>query len=66
MMNYQTDSFKLDVQTSFTNDGLIKQTTEIGGQIIRTVINTQDEQIRNALIGLGWTPPEQERNNGQT
>lgn len=25
--------------------------------IYRSVLDTRDEQIRNALIALGWTPP---------
>ena len=37
--------------------GEIKQITEIAGKITEEIIQTKSEQIRNALIDLGWTPP---------
>lgn len=37
--------------------GEIKQITEIAGRIQEEIIQTKSEQIRNALIDLGWTPP---------
>ena len=38
--------------------GEIKQITEIAGKIQTEIIQTKSEQIRNALIDLGWKPPE--------
>ena len=37
--------------------GEIKQITNIAGKIREEIIQTKSEQIRNALIDLGWTPP---------
>jgi len=37
--------------------GEIKQITTIAGRIQEEIIQTKSEQIRNALIDLGWTPP---------
>ena len=37
--------------------GEIKQITEIAGKITEEIIQTKSDQIRNALIDLGWTPP---------
>jgi hypothetical protein len=38
--------------------GDIRQITDIAGKISEEIIRTQSDQIRNALIDLGWTPPE--------
>lgn len=38
--------------------GEIKIITEIMGKIQTEIIQTKSEQIRNALIDLGWTPPQ--------
>ena len=53
---------KIDVQTQATSDGLITQeiSTELGNVhdvLVRQVISTQDAQVREALIKLGWVPP---------
>ena len=40
-------------------NGQIEMITNINGWITRQVMNTQDEQIRKALIALGWTPPNE-------
>lgn len=37
--------------------GEIKIITEIMGKIQEEIIQTKSDQIRNALIDLGWTPP---------
>jgi hypothetical protein len=47
---------RITVSTGF-NDPLIEQTIDLRGDIHRTVMNTADQQIRQALIELGWTPP---------
>ena len=38
--------------------GEIAIITEIAGKIEREIIQSKSDQIRNALIDLGWTPPE--------
>ncbi len=38
--------------------GEIKQITTIAGKIQEEIIRTKSDQVRNALIDLGWTPPE--------
>lgn len=40
--------------------GEIKQITKIAGKIQEEIIQTKSEQIRNALIDMGWTPPPEE------
>lgn len=41
--------------------GEIKQITTIAGKVVEEIIQTKSDQIRNALIDLGWTPPDEER-----
>lgn len=38
--------------------GEIRIVTEIMGKIEEEIIQTKSDQIRNALIDLGWTPPD--------
>jgi hypothetical protein len=50
------------VDTSFAGDDKIVQEVwsevdDVRQTIIRQVINMQEAQLRQALIGLGWTPP---------
>lgn len=50
------------VNTTLLDNGQIVQETERvqGGAhetVMRQVMDTYDEQIRQALIALGWTPP---------
>ena len=55
------------VETKFDlKTGFIEQVTEPYGpdhnsdlrkDVVRRVLDTQDQQIRQALIELGWTPP---------
>lgn len=56
------------VETKFDlGTGFIEQITtpygpdynlDLRKDILRLVIKTQDQQVRKALIGLGWTPPK--------
>lgn len=53
---------KLVVESEVFTDGTIEQTVmaEVDGirERIRTdVIRTRDQQVRECLIKLGWTPP---------
>jgi hypothetical protein len=41
--------------------GEIKIITDIMGKIQEEIIQTKSDQIRNALIDLGWTPPPDSR-----
>ncbi len=49
--------------TPMTNGDLIQKVeTDFNGQrelIFQQVIQTQEKQIRDGLIALGWTPPEE-------
>jgi len=52
----------LKIETKIYDHGIIEQVTKGGigsirDEYVRTVIRTQDQQIRDALISLGWTPP---------
>jgi hypothetical protein len=45
----------VDVETSFdARSGIIS--TKVG-EFHAAVLRTQDKQIREALIAMGWTPP---------
>lgn len=56
---------KIKIETNVSKDGLILQeisresyqgTIEI---IIKQIFDTKEEQIKQALIKLGWTPPKE-------
>jgi len=52
-----------DVKTTPFANGIIEQeTTDIFNQTIKKVVNTQEEQIKQSLITLGWLPPEYIKN----
>lgn len=56
-------SINYKITTNSTNEGLIVQEVysihdRIHSQVIRYVINTREQQIQEALIALGWTPPQ--------
>lgn len=55
------DPMKITVTTQF-NEDLIQQTTDIMGHVTRRMMNIREMQadhaIRDALITLGWTPPD--------
>ncbi len=46
------------VGTTITDDRLITSTVDLAGAVHRRVLDTQEVQVRAALIALGWTPPE--------
>ena len=54
---------KIKIETSIFAYGLIEQITSnnptgsIADIYMRTVLDTQNNQIVHALISLGWTPP---------
>lgn len=49
-----------DVSVSTTEDGCIHTLTTLGMQILsREIVLTKDEKVRQALIDMGWTPPQQ-------
>ena len=57
---------KIIIDTESLHDGRIFQTirTDLKGIeeiIMQTVIHTREEQTKQALIGLGWTPPKEEK-----
>jgi hypothetical protein len=59
----ERNEISFEVNTEVFKNGSINleitsQSSSIRGDIFRQVLNTQEEQIRQALIKLGWTPPE--------
>lgn len=51
-----------EIVTKHSNDGLIVQelysvSCGVREQIQRNVMNTCEQQVRDALIALGWKPP---------
>lgn len=52
------------VKTNHNAEGTIVQTVLAEGHdwkavISREIVHTQDAQVRQALIALGWTPPRE-------
>lgn len=54
--------YKFKIDTFVLNNKIVTEiiglADDIMGSTVRKVIDLQDKQIRNALIQLGWTPPE--------
>ncbi|KKN43523.1 hypothetical protein LCGC14_0702460 [marine sediment metagenome] len=58
----------LHIITKVNPDGLILQELKEYGThlqegervLMRSIIDTREEQVRKALIELGWTPPQEE------
>jgi hypothetical protein len=53
--------YGFEIVTKPTVDGKVVQelhSTNLD-HLIRCVIDTQEQQIREALIALGWTPPSE-------
>lgn len=49
-----------DLNVSTTEGGCIHTLTTLGAQILsREIVLTKDEKVRQALIDMGWTPPQQ-------
>jgi hypothetical protein len=38
---------------------IVQSTTDMIGQTVRKVVETEDRQVRLALMALGWTPPQE-------
>lgn len=58
-------TIKFDVNVSTTGDGCIHTLTTLGAQILsREIAQTKDEKVRQALIGMGWTPPPATHRHG--
>lgn len=49
--------WRMGVGTDIHPGGLIVQTIDLAGEVQRRVLDTAEQQVRNALIALGWTPP---------
>jgi len=48
--------FKINTVTE--GNKIIQTTQDPWGKVMRQVIDTQEREIRMALIKLGWTPPK--------
>lgn len=50
---------RVDVFTHIDYDAaeIVQEVRDIQGRYMLTVVRTQEAQIRDALIKLGWTPP---------
>jgi hypothetical protein len=64
-MQLEKDRIDFQVTTSIDEEAgvIVQDTIQMQGDEvvnhIQHVINTQDDQVREALIALGWTPPEE-------
>jgi len=61
----------IDIKTVVFNSSVIEQMeahrdsiTNMVKSQARQIIDTKDDQIRNALISLGWTPPTTDNDKG--
>ena len=52
---------KFTITTSFNQDLIHQRITDPLGQVVEQWIHLQDQQVRSALIKLGWTPPKADR-----
>lgn len=55
-----TKPLTIDVHTSIFEGGMIESNIDMFGTVYRKVLKTQEAQIREALVALGWTPPATE------
>mgnify|MGYP001585279664 CR=1 FL=1 len=49
---------KYTIDTTINNTQIIQVLRDNSGELARWVIDTREEQTREALIKLGWKPPE--------
>lgn len=58
---------KIEVKTDIYQDQIIQEINlklhELSTQIARQVTDIHEQHVKEALIKLGWTPPEQNTNN---
>ena len=55
----------IEIKTSIFDDETIQQEClykERGNDTVITLLKTKEKSIREALIKLGWTPPEEKTN----
>ena len=52
-----------NLASSVTDDMIAVQTTDPYGEVITHTIALRDQIVRNSLIKLGWTPPDERRDN---
>lgn len=61
----QVDIGTHQLQTTLDLQAATIQITEYDdwtGKVVRQIINTKEQMVRDALIRLGWTPPKEENN----
>lgn len=56
---YNLKNPEITVSTTVINHHQIEQIVDFSNSeyTMRWIINTREQQVRNALIELGWTPP---------
>lgn len=62
------DNLKYIITTNLYQNGIIEQiidyeSYDIQNIIMRNILNIKEDQIKEALIKLGWTPPNEKINN---
>lgn len=56
----------INLVTFVDANGKIHQNLDVFGQCMRSILDTQEKEARDALIKLGWTPPSREAGDGET
>ena len=56
-------SLKMEIKTDVSKEGVILQSLfqNASTEMRRWVCDTREEDIKKALIALGWTPPPKEK-----
>jgi hypothetical protein len=60
----RVSNMQITINTDILNNDKILQETRIDGcykSTTRLIISTQEEQTRQALIKIGWTPPPEKQ-----
>ena len=56
---------KINVTTYYDKDTMLQELAYLDDDtrkvFMRSIVDLREEQVRQALINLGWTPPEQTR-----
>ena len=55
-------TYKYTVTTAPLECGkIVSDTTDVHGTVMRRILDTQEQQVRQSLIALGWAPPDRGR-----
>jgi len=57
------ENLKWKIRTTIPSEAVIEQeVTDPAGQVTRTICDLKESQLKEALIKMGWTPPDPHKN----